>query len=175
MRHDPKPERIRLLATDVDGVLTDGRIYMTDTGAEMKAFHVRDGSGIKYAQRAGIPVVFITGRSSSLVDRRARELGVTEVFQGAIDKREPFAKILDRHDLSPEDVAYVGDDLLDIPLLRQVGFAAAVADARPEVVEVCHVVLEARGGDGALREVVELILKAQGRWDSTLARYRERP
>ena len=172
MRTDPRPERIRLLATDVDGVLTDGRITIADDGTETKAFHVRDGSGIKYAQRSGIPVAFITGRSSRLVARRAEELGVTDVFQGAIDKRVPFAEILERHGLDPLEVAYVGDDLIDIPILRQVGFAAAVADARPEVVEVSHIVTEARGGEGALREVVEILLKAQGRWDAILERYR---
>ncbi len=173
MRNDPNIQGIRLLATDVDGVMTDGRIYMGNDGAEMKAFHVRDGSGIKYAQRAGIPVAFITGRSSKLVDRRAEELGVKEVFQGAIDKRLPFAELLERHGLEPREVAYVGDDLLDIPIMRQVGYAAAVADARPEVIEVSHVVTETKGGEGAVREVVETILKAQGLWDGIMERYRK--
>ncbi len=173
MRNDPDLEGIRLFATDVDGVLTDGRIYIASDGTEMKAFHVRDGSAIKYAQRAGIPVAFITGRSSALVDQRAKELGVKDVFQGAIDKRIPFAELLERHGLTAREVAYVGDDLLDVPILRQVGFAVAVADARPEVIEVSHVVAEAKGGEGAVREVVETILKAQGLWDGILERYRK--
>jgi len=172
MRNDPNLTGIRLLATDVDGVMTDGRIILGNDGEEMKSFHVRDGSGIKYAQRAGIPVAFITGRSSALVDRRAEELGVKEVFQGAIDKRLPFAELLERHGLAPQEIAYIGDDLLDVPILRQVGYAAAVADAHEEVIAVSHVVTDAKGGEGAVREVVETILKARDLWDGIMERYR---
>ena len=109
MRTDATPERIRLLATDVDGVLTDGRIFLASDGTEMKAFHVRDGAGIKYAQRAGLTVAFITGRSSPLVELRASELGVTEIFQGAIDKHIPFEELLEKHEIEPGEVCYIGD------------------------------------------------------------------
>jgi 3-deoxy-D-manno-octulosonate 8-phosphate phosphatase (KDO 8-P phosphatase) len=175
MRTDASPERVRILATDVDGVLTDGRIYLASDGTEMKAFHVRDGAGIKYAQRAGLIVAFITGRSSPLVEHRAAELGVTDIFQGAIDKRIPFAELLAKHEIDPGEVCYIGDDLLDIPILSRVGFAVAVADARPEVIEVCHHVTDAAGGGGAMREVVEHLLKIQGQWADILARYQDRP
>jgi 3-deoxy-D-manno-octulosonate 8-phosphate phosphatase (KDO 8-P phosphatase) len=173
MSSEGRAERVALPITDVDGVLTDGRIFLADDGTEMKGFHVRDGAGVVYARRAGIPVALITGRSSALVARRAMELGITDVFQGAIDKRPPFLELLRRHDLAPEQVAYVGDDLLDLPLLTRVGFAVTVADAVPEVREVAHHVTDAPGGGGALREVVEVILRAQGRWDAVVARYRD--
>jgi len=173
MRTNGTPERVRLLATDVDGVLTDGRIYLSADGGEMKAFHVRDGAGIKYAQRAGLTVAFITGRSSPLVDRRAAELGVTEVHQGAIDKRVPFRAMIEAGGVAREEICYVGDDLLDLPILRSVGFAVAVADAHPDVIDASHHVTDAPGGGGALREVVELILKRQGLWEDITARYGE--
>ena len=167
--------RTKLLVIDVDGTMTDGKIYIDAEGNEIKAFDAHDGSALALLAKSGIRVAFITGRSSPLVDHRAAELGVTEVYQGAIDKRIPFDTLLAKLEIEPDEVCYIGDDLLDLPILRRVGFAVAVADARPEVVEVCHHVSNAAGGGGAVREVVEHLLKIQGRWEDILARYQERP
>jgi 3-deoxy-D-manno-octulosonate 8-phosphate phosphatase (KDO 8-P phosphatase) len=166
-----KAARIRLVALDVDGVLTDGSITLTDSGEQIKTFHVRDGTGIKYLIRAGLQVALITGRSSRCVEYRAAELGVEYVFQGAKVKLEPYEALLEMSGLSDAQVACVGDDLPDLPLLRRCGLAVAVADAAEEVKAAADVVTAAAGGRGAAREVAELILKAQGKWDTILRRY----
>jgi len=164
---------IKMVIFDVDGVLTDGTIVIDAVGVESKHFNVNDGSGIRYLQRSGIKVAFITGRQSPVVAYRAREVGVEDVYQGAKDKREPYRKLLARHGLHDDEVCYVGDDLLDIPLLRVVGFPVAVADARPEVLKEVAYVTQAAGGKGAAREVAEKILKEQGKWESILSHYYE--
>jgi 3-deoxy-D-manno-octulosonate 8-phosphate phosphatase (KDO 8-P phosphatase) len=167
--------KVKALVLDVDGVLTRGEIIWTDTGTVIKRFNVRDGSAIKYAQRCGILVALITGKYSEANSFRARELGITEVFQRALDKRLPLWEILRKYSLHPDEVCYVGDDLPDIPVLRQVGVAVAVGDAAAEVKQIAHYVTETRGGEGAVREVIELILKAQGKWDRLIQDYMSRP
>jgi len=159
-----KAKKIRLLLLDVDGVLTDGRIIIDDRGVESKEFHVRDGQGIALLKRAGIDVGFITGRSSKVVRHRAKDLGVTLVYQGVTDKLVCYAAIKRQRKLTDDQIAYVGDDLLDRPVLLQVGLAIAVADGWPELHAVIDYKTKAWGGQGAVREVAELLLKAQGKW-----------
>jgi 3-deoxy-D-manno-octulosonate 8-phosphate phosphatase (KDO 8-P phosphatase) len=170
-----KPDfaRVRLLVLDVDGVLTDGRIIWSTNGEETKQFHVRDGSAIKWLIRAGVQVAWLTGRSSPVVDRRAAELGVREVVQGAKQKLPAFLELLRRTGCPPEEVCYVGDDLPDIPVLTRVGLPCAVADAAEDVKAVCRVVTQAPGGRGAVREIAERILRARGAWEELLARYHQ--
>lgn len=163
--------RIRIFAMDVDGTLTDGRIHLDDTGVETKSFSVRDGFAIKHLHLAGLKTAFISGRNSPLVTNRARELGVTEVFQGLENKVDAIQQICERHDLALFEVGYIGDDLNDLPVMRQVGYAFAVADARDEVKEFAHFVTSAPGGGGAVSEAAEKLLRAQGKWDQVLARY----
>ena len=163
--------KIRLLLLDVDGVMTDGRIVYDDHGNETKAFDVKDGHGLKLLQRAGIRVGIITGRQSPVVDRRAAELGIELIYQGAKDKLVPFREILHKTGLNVDEIAYVGDDLPDVPVLRRVGFAATVADAQAEVKPYVHYVTRHPGGRGAVREICDLLLKETGRWESVAARY----
>jgi 3-deoxy-D-manno-octulosonate 8-phosphate phosphatase (KDO 8-P phosphatase) len=153
-----------LLVLDVDGVLTDGRITYTADGVEIKSFHVRDGVAIAFWQRLGRKTAIVSGRASKAVDVRAAELGVTLVRQGTADKRLALRQILALTGVRPEQVCGVGDDLPDVPLLRACGLAVAVADACEEAKAAAHYVTRAPGGYGAVREVVELILRAQGRW-----------
>jgi 3-deoxy-D-manno-octulosonate 8-phosphate phosphatase (KDO 8-P phosphatase) len=157
-----RARKIKLLLLDVDGVMTDGRIILNDQGLETKAFHVRDGRGIKLLQQAGIMVGIITGRSSEVVKVRSRELGITEVHQGAKDKLAVYDAVLSKYGLQDDQVAYVGDDDVDVPVLKRVGLAAAVADADPCVHRHVHLLTRAKGGGGAVREVVNLILNSTG-------------
>lgn len=166
-----KMRKVKLLILDVDGVLTDGKIIIDDAGLESKQFDVRDGHGLKLLMRSGIAVALLTGRRSRVVEHRAADLGVTEVCQGVWNKAEAFPGILERCKLSPEETAYVGDDVVDIPLLRRVGFSVAVADAVPEARKVADYVTKRPGGGGAVREICEMILTAQGRWDEVAVRY----
>jgi len=158
--------RIELLVVDVDGVLTDGAIIYGDNDVEVKAFHVRDGSGLKIWQRAGKRASLITGRSSRVVEMRAAELGIAPVFQGAADKLPVYRALLKETGLQPGQACYLGDDVPDLPVLLSCGLAAAVADACTEVRAVAHYVTRAAGGRGAVREVVELILRCQGSWQT---------
>ena len=167
----PALSRIKLVLLDVDGVLTDGRIIFDSHGGETKAFDVKDGHGIKLVQRAGIQVGLITGRQSVIVDRRAAELGIELVYQGAKDKVLPFRDVLRKLALKPEEVAYVGDDVVDLPVMRQVGFAATVADAVEEVKAAAHMVAQRAGGRGAVREICDYLLKESGRWEAVTRRY----
>lgn len=157
--------RIRLLLSDVDGVLTDGRIHLNEAGEESKIFHVHDAAGLVYWHRSGGMSGFVSGRLGKMVEKRARDLSVTEVHLGKLDKLPVLEDILQRHEMLAEEVAYVGDDLVDLPVLAAVGFAVTVPNARLEVRERAHYITQTRGGDGALREVVEILLKAQGKWD----------
>lgn len=163
---------IEAILLDVDGVLTDGGIIYTDRGDELKVFHVRDGSGLKLWQKAGKRAAIITGRRSEIVVRRGLELGLKPVVQGADDKLAAFEKVLKELKLTPEKVCYIGDDLPDLGPMREAGLAVAVADACPEAIEDAHYTTAARGGQGAVRETVELILKSQGSWDDLVAQYR---
>lgn len=163
--------KIRLLLLDVDGVMTDGRIIYDSHGAETKAFNVKDGHGIKLLQRAGVRVGIVTGRQSEVVDMRARELGIDIVYQGAKDKLVSFQEILANLNIAEEEVAYMGDDFPDLPVLRRVGWGAAPADAMDEIKSVVHYVTSRSGGDGAVREICDLLLRASGKWPEVTARY----
>jgi 3-deoxy-D-manno-octulosonate 8-phosphate phosphatase (KDO 8-P phosphatase) len=163
--------RIKLLLMDCDGVLTDGRIWLFENGEEQKGFHTRDGLGIELWHRAGLKSGIISGRKSSAVEARARGLGMSFVRQGCEDKQGAFADTLALAEVTNEEVAFIGDDLNDIPLMRQSGLGIAVADAALETRERAHYVTKTVGGQGAVREVIELILKSQGRWDELVSRY----
>jgi len=163
--------RIKLLLMDCDGVLTDGRVWLFDDGEEQKGFHTRDGLGIDLLHRAGLRSGIVSGRTSSAVEKRAQGLGMSFVIQGCKDKQQVFADVLDQAGVENLEVAYIGDDLNDIPLMLQSGLGVAVADAAPEALEHAHYVTNTAGGFGAVREVCELILKAQGRWDDLIANY----
>ena len=165
--------KIKLLLLDVDGVMTDGRIIYFNDGGEAKAFDVKDGHGLKLIQRAGIRVGIITGRQSEVVARRAAELGIGIVYQGAKDKLKPFLEIIKELGLEPFEVAYVGDDVVDLPVMRQVGFSATVADAVEDIKPYVDLVTSKPGGRGAVREVCDLLLKQSGRWSSVTSRYFE--
>jgi 3-deoxy-D-manno-octulosonate 8-phosphate phosphatase (KDO 8-P phosphatase) len=166
-----RARKTRLLMMDVDGVLTDGRIIQDGHGHELKVFDVKDGHGIVMAHRAELRTALISGRASETVRHRAEELGIKLVFQNIWNKLEVYERILVDTALAPDEVAYVGDDLIDIPLLRRVGLAVAVADAVEEVKAAAHLVTQRPGGQGAVREVIEFILKAQGHWDRLIERY----
>jgi 3-deoxy-D-manno-octulosonate 8-phosphate phosphatase (KDO 8-P phosphatase) len=166
-----RARKTRLLIMDVDGVLTDGRIIQDSHGHELKVFDVKDGHGIVMAHRAKLRTALISGRESETTVRRAQELGIALVFQKTWNKLEVYEKILADTELRPDEVSYVGDDLVDIPLLQRVGLAVAVADAVDEVKATAHVITQRPGGRGAVREVIELILRAQGHWDILLERY----
>jgi len=156
--------RIRLLLLDVDGVLTDGRIIIDDRGVETKQFHVRDGQGIALLLRAGIDVGFLSARKSASVRHRAKELGVRLVREGVRDKLEAYSDIKRRRSLEDIHIAYVGDDIIDLPILRQAGLAISVRDGWEGLKDMVDFVTSAMGGHGAVREVAELLLKAQGKW-----------
>jgi 3-deoxy-D-manno-octulosonate 8-phosphate phosphatase (KDO 8-P phosphatase) len=164
--------RIRLLLLDVDGVLTDGSINYTDDGVELKRFHVRDGSGLKLWQLAGKRAAIISGRTSRAVEVRAMELGVSPVIQGQSDKVAAFARVLAEVGVTADEVAAIGDDLPDLPLIGSAGLGIAVADACEELRAAADYTTQACGGHGAVREAVEWMLKLTGAWDGLVARYR---
>jgi 3-deoxy-D-manno-octulosonate 8-phosphate phosphatase (KDO 8-P phosphatase) len=163
---------VELLVLDVDGVLTDGGIIYSDAGAELKQFHVRDGVGLALWRRAGKRAAIITGRTSAVVEARAAELGVGPVIQGSGDKLASFRQVLGEVAVAAGQTCFVGDDLPDLPVLLNCGLAVGVADACGEVREAAHYVTRLPGGRGAVREVVELILGAQGRWREVIAGFR---
>jgi len=160
--------RIRLLLLDVDGVLTDGRIWFDHDGREYKSFHVHDAAGIVYWHRTGHLSGFLSGRGGEVVERRARELGVHEVHLRTVHKEAALDDILARRQLRADEVAYVGDDLLDLPVLARVGLAATVPAGRPEVHARAQFVARRPGGFGAVREVIELLLRAKSLWDGVV-------
>ncbi len=164
-------ERVKFLVLDVDGVLTDGRLYYHDGGTESKAFDVRDGHGIKMLAQAKIETAIISGRKCPLVDKRAADLGIKEAVQGVRDKVPILDKMLSKRRLEPDQVAFVGDDVVDLPVMTRVGFAVAVADASEHLFETAHYVTLAPGGRGAAREVAELILAVQGLWEKVAQIY----
>lgn len=175
--HQPSPEvlqkgrHIRLLALDVDGVLTDGRLYFSNLGDELKAFSTLDGLGIKLLQNAGIPVALITGRESDIVAKRARNLGVRHLLQRREDKLAALTGILESEKISFEETAYIGDDLPDLPCIRRVGLGVTVPDAHPLVIKHAFCMTERRGGEGAVREVCDWILQARELLDTAVTPY----
>lgn len=166
-----KLQHIKILIMDVDGVMTDGRIIINDDGRETKNFDVRDGHGIKLVQRYGIEVALLTGRQSEVVKHRANELGITEVHQKIFNKKEVFVEILQKNNLNADQAAFIGDDIIDIPVLKEAGFSATVADAIDIVKKTVDYVTKKKGGRGAVREVCEMLLQAQGRWPEIAAKY----
>jgi 3-deoxy-D-manno-octulosonate 8-phosphate phosphatase (KDO 8-P phosphatase) len=162
---------IEMLLLDVDGVLTDGSIIYTDDGTELKRFHVRDGSALKFWHFAGKRSAILTGRTSRVVEVRAKELGIAPVIQGATDKLTAYRDLLRQSGLQAQQVCFVGDDLPDLPVTRHCGLAVAVADACSEILAQSHYTTRAPGGKGAVREVIELILRFQGHWDGIVERY----
>jgi 3-deoxy-D-manno-octulosonate 8-phosphate phosphatase (KDO 8-P phosphatase) len=163
--------KIRCLLMDVDGVLTDGKLHFSSDGHEFKSFDVQDGHGIAMAQRAGLILGIISGRPSKATERRAADLGVKILKQAATNKMEMVEEVKSDHNLRDEEICFIGDELVDLPVLRRVGFAVAVPNAMDEVKEVAHYVTTHRGGDGAVREVIEMILKVQGLWKKVVAKY----
>ena len=171
MSTDDKASKIKLLLFDVDGVLTDGKVLLHADGSESKSFDIKDGTGIVWAQRAGLTVGILSARTSAATSQRAAQLGITLIHQGVTSKLDTYDQIADSLLLEDEQVAYMGDDVLDLPVLLRVGLAAAPADAVEAVRSRVHWVSRCQGGAGAARELIELILRAQGRWDSLVASY----
>jgi len=166
-----RAKAIRLFVMDVDGVLTSGGISYTASGDELKTFNIRDGLGIKLLQRAGIETAIITGRTSAIVERRAKELGIQHLFQGKEDKRAAFAGLLEQLGMNASSVAYIGDDLPDLPLVKQAGLGMTVADGDARVCASADWISSHPGGHGAVRAAAEMILSAQGKLDTLLDAY----
>lgn len=162
---------IKILILDVDGVLTDGSIILDNNDNELKCFHVRDGHGIKMLLRHDIVVALITGRYSEVVKRRAKELGIKDVFQKCYDKTKAYNKLIKKYAVENHQIAYVGDDIVDIPLLKKCGFPITVSDADEHVKSFVKMVTKNRGGRGAVREVCDLILKAKNLWENIISEY----
>lgn len=171
--HIERIRRIRLMLFDVDGVLTDGKIIYLDNGVEMKMFDVQDGHGMKLLMRSGIEVGLITGRYCKTVERRAEEIGIRYVYQNAKVKMEALEQILSATGFSEEEVGYMGDDLIDIPVMRRVGWAVTVPNANFHVFPYAHHITQKSGGNGACREVCEILLKAKNLWFKVTERYFE--
>jgi 3-deoxy-D-manno-octulosonate 8-phosphate phosphatase (KDO 8-P phosphatase) len=163
-----RASRIRWIVLDSDGVLTDGTIVMSSDGSEARSFHVRDGMGIRLGQKAGLDFGIISGRESAVLTARARELDIEELHQQVVDKWARLSELLARHGLDPEAVCFVGDDVNDVPVMQRVGLAAAPADAATEARAAAHYVTRVEGGRGCVREVIDLVLRAQGRLDPVL-------
>ena len=163
-------QKVHMLVMDVDGVLTEGGIVLGEGDQEFKVFNVQDGMGITLARMGGLKVGIITGRRSQSVERRARELHFDVLYQGVANKLDAYNAMLKENHFLDENICYVGDDLLDIPVMERSGFAVAVANAREEVKKCADYVTEAAGGKGAVREVVEFLLKSQKKWDSVLGK-----
>jgi 3-deoxy-D-manno-octulosonate 8-phosphate phosphatase (KDO 8-P phosphatase) len=166
-----KIKQLKLLILDVDGVLTDGRLFFDQQGNEYKCFHARDGHGLKLLKQTGVEIAVISGRSSATVALRMKNLGIEHVYQGHENKRMAFQEILQNLQLTPNQVAHVGDDLLDLPIMTQVGFAIAVQDANFAVKQYADWCTQTLGGQGAVREVCDLIMQVQGSFDKVLQGY----
>ena len=169
-----RARKIRMVLMDVDGVLTDGRLFMFSDGSEGRVFHVRDGHGVRMGQRGGLMFGILSGRESGVVTNRTEELYITEVHQRVFDKIERYSEIVDRLQLADEAVCFVGDDLVDLPVINRVGLAVAPADADEHVRKHVHWVTSRNGGDGAVRQVIDLLLHASGKWDVVTQRYFDR-
>jgi len=157
-------KKIKLLILDVDGVLTDGSIILDNYGNELKSFHVRDGHGIKMLMKAGIHVALITGRQSKVVEIRAHELGIRDVFQKCYDKKIAYDELAEKYSLDNSEIAYIGDDIIDIPVLKRSGLSVVVADADQETKAFAHLITTKEGGRGAVREFCDILLQAKGLW-----------
>jgi 3-deoxy-D-manno-octulosonate 8-phosphate phosphatase (KDO 8-P phosphatase) len=168
-----RARRVRLLLFDVDGVLTDGTVVIGPAGQETKTFSIRDGAALVWAKQAGLEVGLLSGRRSEATTIRAKELGIDLIVQGSTNKRDDFAKILADRKITAEQVGYMGDDVVDLTVMSRVGLGGAPSDAVPEVLARAHWVSARPGGRGAVREFIELILKARGQWDAVLTRVQD--
>lgn len=168
---EKRVQRIKLLVLDVDGVLTSGQIIFGPQGELMKKFHAQDGLGITLAHKAGLKIAIITGRESQMVHLRSAELNISDVYQGSMNKIQALDELMAKYDLTHEQVAYAGDDLNDLPVMIRVGLPCAVANAAPEVKQNAQLITQQTGGNGAVREVIEYILKKQGKWDNIINTY----
>ncbi len=166
-----RAKKIKLVLMDVDGVMTDGKIVFASNGVEAKQFDAKDGVGIKLAQRVGIKIGLITGRTSEAVSRRAQELDIEEVHQGQRQKIIVYDEILKRLSLKDEDICFIGDDVVDIPIMKRVGLPVAVADAHTDILPFAIYRTSCRGGQGAIREVIDIVIRAQGKWEEMMKRY----
>lgn len=166
-----RARQIKMLVFDVDGVLTDGSLFYGDDGQEYKAFHSRDGHGIKMLKATGVEAGILTGRTSNVVLHRAKNLGITHIFQGADDKLAVYERLLAQTGLKPEEVGYMGDDVVDLPVLKRCGLALSVPDAHELVAGQVHYITRAHAGRGAAREACELIMRAKGTWAAQMAHY----
>ncbi|KYZ76385.1 3-deoxy-D-manno-octulosonate 8-phosphate phosphatase [Anaerosporomusa subterranea] len=166
-----RARQIRLLVLDVDGVLTNNQLIFGNDGEILKVFHSQDGLGIAAAHKAGLKTAIITGRNSEMVRRRGEELKIGDLYQGSMDKVSALNELLSKHRLTLDNIAYVGDDLNDLPVLSRAGLACAVANAVPEVKAAAHYIASHEGGRGAVREIIEYILKAQDKWDWVVEQY----
>ncbi|MGA2586675.1 MAG: HAD hydrolase family protein [Candidatus Aminicenantales bacterium] len=172
MRNKRRARRIKMVLTDVDGTLTDGRLAVLPDGEEVKSYDVKDGMGVLLAQLADLKFGIITGKNSKALEKRAERLKISEIHQGAVDKMPVFKKILEKYGLEPEEVAYIGDDLGDLEVMKSVGLAAAVGDAHRLVKRYAHYICEKDGGRGAFREFIEFIIGAQKKWDLITTRFK---
>ncbi len=166
-----KLKNIKLILLDVDGVLTDGGIYITNNGDEFKRFNVKDGSGIKMAIHSGLKVVFITGRKSKIVMKRAEELNISEVYQGITQKHLFLDKIMKRFQVKENEIAYIGDDVIDLQIMKRVGLKVAVKDAHILIKKIADIITKKKGGEGAVREFIDILLKETGKWEDGYKRY----
>ena len=164
-------QAVRLVAFDVDGILTDGGLYLTDSGEEFKRFNSLDGHGLKMLKASGVEIAIITGRTSRCVELRAKNLGITRLYQGVEDKWAAMQALLAELNIAPTDAAFMGDDVVDLPVMRRVGFSITVPNAPPIVRDHAHYLTQREGGHGAVRETCELIMSAQGTLDAQLAPY----
>ncbi|MCL1125634.1 3-deoxy-manno-octulosonate-8-phosphatase KdsC [Shewanella surugensis] len=161
-----KAQKIKLLICDVDGVFSDGLVYMSNSGEELKTFHTRDGYGVRSLLSANIGVAVITGRQSHIVENRMTALGVTHIYQGIDDKQVPYHELLELYAVRPEEVAYIGDDMVDLPVMNVVGLSICVADGHPYVKQNADMITTIKGGHGALRELTDLLLLSQGKFET---------
>jgi len=161
-----RAKKIKMIIMDVDGTLTDGSLFLLPDGEEVKSYNVKDGLGILLAHLEGLYTGIITGKTSKALEKRAEKLKITDLYQGVWDKKAILCEIMEKRGLEPDQIAYIGDDLGDLEVIKSVGLAAAVADAHPEVKRQCHFICSLSGGKGAVREFIEFILKSQGKWKS---------
>ena len=164
-------QKVKLVIVDIDGVLTDGRIVLGDYGDELKFFDVQDGFGLVMLRRAGLLVIIMSGKKSKINHRRAKELQVNKIFQNVHDKLKLFEQLVQKYKIQPEEICYIGDDLIDLPVMTRVGVAVAVANSVEEVKKAAHYVTQKYGGRGAVREAADLLLKGLGRWAEVTERY----
>ena len=161
-----KASKIKLLICDVDGVFSDGLVYMSNTGDELKTFHTRDGYGVRSLLTSNIPVAIITGRKSKIVEDRMTALGITHIYQGVDNKLVPYQELLSLYKVTPDEVAYIGDDMVDLPVMKHVGLSVCVADGHPYVCQHADFVTHIKGGHGALRELTDLLLLSQNKFET---------